>query len=248
MKTQLELLVKLQSCDAAISTAQKIQENHPLKIKHLEEGLEKKREILLKQQQQLEEIKKKRIRKEQDLAAEEEKVNRAKQKLATVKTNKEYQASLKEIENIEKCNSKIEEEILLIMEEVDNLTKQRDKTEEQFKLVEKETEDQKRKLDEQIKESIQVIEANQKKKEEYIAQIKDEILDLYQKIKLKRPELTVVPVDNSCCLGCHMNIPPQLFNEVKKCQKIIRCPHCSRILYWKKNHETLPGMLQPEPQ
>ena len=50
-------------------------------------------------------------------------------------------ASLKEIENIEKCNSKIEEEILLIMEEVDNLTKQRDKTEEQFKLVEKETED-----------------------------------------------------------------------------------------------------------
>jgi predicted nucleic acid-binding Zn-ribbon protein len=248
LKTQLELLVRLQSCDLAILKAQRIQENHPREIKDLKEALDKEQEAVRDQESRFEEVKKKRIAKEQDLALEEEKVQKAKQRLTAVKTNKEYQAALKEIEAIESQNSKIEEEILTIMEEADNLKISHEKTEEHFKLTEKETEEKKRELEKQIIECTQAIEEQQKMKEEFITQIKSEVLDLYQRIKQKRPELTVVAVENSCCLGCHMNIPPQLFNEVKKCQKIIVCPHCSRILYWTKNHETLSRTLQPEPQ
>ena len=115
-------------------------------------------------------------------------------------------------------------------------------------LTEKEAEEEKSKLEKQLIECTQAIEAEEKMKEAFIAQIKPEVLDRYQRIKEKRPELTVVAVEHSCCLGCNMNIPPQLFNEVKKCQKIIVCPHCSRILYWEKNHETVSGTLQPEAQ
>lgn len=247
MKTQLELLVKLQNCDSAISKAQRIKENHPQEIKHLEEELAKKQAEFNKQTQQLEEIKKKRIAKEQDLALEEEKVEKARQRLATVKTNKEYQASLKEIEATESNNLKIEEEILIIMEEADALREKQKQGEEQFNRVEKEISEKKKILEAQLKECSQEIEAKQKEKEQFMSQIKEAVLDLYNRVKQKRPELTVVPVENSCCMGCHMNIPPQLFNEVKICQKIIRCPHCNRILYWQKNHETLPGTLQPEP-
>ena len=248
MKTQLELLVRLQSCDAAILKAQRIQENHPREIKHPEDALDKERETVHEQENRFEEVKKKRIAKEQDLALEEEKVSKAKQRLTAVKTNKEYQAALKEIEAIEKKNSKVEEEILTIMEEADTLKTNHAKTEEHFKLTEKEAEEEKRKLEKQLIECTQAIEEEQKMKEALIAQIKPEVLDRYQRIKEKRPELSVVAVENSCCLGCNMNIPPQLFNEVKKCQKIIVCPHCSRILYWKKNHETVAGTLQPEAQ
>ena len=247
MKTQLELLVQLQTCDSAISKAQRIQENHPQEIKHLEEALEKKQTEFNSQTQQMEEIKKKRIAKEQDLAFEEEKVEKARQRLATVKTNKEYQASLKEIEVTESNNLKIEEEILIIMEEADTLKEKLKQGEEQFKLVEKEISEKKKVLEDQLQECSQEIEVKQKEKEQFMSQIKDDILDIYNKVKQKRPELTVVPVEISCCMGCHMNIPPQLFNEVKTCQKIIRCPHCNRILYWQKNHETLPGTLQAEP-
>ena len=246
MKTQLELLVKLQSCDSAISKAQLIQENHPREIKRLEETLEKNRAEFNSQSQHMEEIKKKRISKEQDLALEEEKVQKARQRLATVKTNKEYQASLKEIESTERSNLKIEEEILVIMEEADTLKEKQKQVEEQLNLVEKEAAEQKRVLEGQLKECSEEIEAKQNEKEQYSSQIKENVLDIYHRVKQKRPELTVVPVENSCCMGCHVNIPPQLFNEVKTCQKIITCPHCSRILYWKQNHETLPGTLQPE--
>ena len=102
--------------------------------------MEKERQSVRDQENRFEEVKKKRIAKEQDLALEEEKVNKAKQRLTTVKTNKEYQASLKEIEATERQNSKIEEEILTIMEEADTLTIKHEKTEEHFKLTEKEAE------------------------------------------------------------------------------------------------------------
>lgn len=238
MKTQIELLVKLQSCDSAILKAQRVQDNHPREINHLEETLERERQAVQEQKNRFEEVKKKRMAKEQDLALEEEKVNKAKQRLTAVKTNKEYQAALKEIETIERQNSKIEEEILTIMEEADTLTIKHQETEERFKLTEKKAAEEKRKLEKQIIECTQAIEEQKKMAEELIAQIKPEILDRYQRIKQKRPELTVVAIENSCCLGCNMNVPPQLFNEVKTCQKIIVCPHCSRILYWEKNHET----------
>jgi len=248
LKTQIELLVRLQSCDSAILRAQRIQENHPRAIQRLEDTLDSERQAVLEQESRFEEVKKKRIAKEQDLALEEEKVSKAKQRLTTVKTNKEYQAALKEIEAIEKQNSKIEEEILTIMEEADTLKTNYAKTEEHFMLTEKEAEEEKSKLEKQLIECTQAIEEEEKMKEAFIAQIKPEVLDRYQRIKEKRPELTVVAVENSCCLGCNMNIPPQLFNEVKKSQKIIVCPHCSRILYWKKNHEAVSGTLQPEAQ
>lgn len=237
MKEQLELLIKLQTFDLAILRAQRTQEEHPQMIKQLEEVLEKERKELQSKEKQLEEIKKKRVGREQDLAISEEKVRKAKERLTAVKTNKEYQASLKEIEVIENQNSKLEEEILIFMEQSDQIMSNLEKTEEHFKLTMKKTEEKKSELEKKLEEYTKGIEEWQKMREELLSQIESELLDQYQRIKQKRTEPIVVPVEESCCQGCHMNIPPQLFNEIKKCKTIIKCPHCSRILYWEKNHQ-----------
>lgn len=246
MKAQLELLVRLQSCDSAILGAERIQGNHPREIARLEEALEREREELREEEKKLEAVKQRRITKEKELALEEEKVDKSKQRLTAVKTNKEYQAALKEIEAIERQNALIEEEILTIMEEADTLKAHHEKSKADFTLRERDTEEKKRELEKQLEACTQTIDEQQQMKEGFIAQINPEVLDRYQRIKQQKPELTVVAVENSCCLGCNMNIPPQLFNEVKKCQKIIVCPHCSRILYWEKNHEPVSESPQPE--
>jgi predicted nucleic acid-binding Zn-ribbon protein len=237
LKEQLELLIKLQMYDSVLFRAQMIQEEHPQKIKQLEEALEQERKELQSKEKQLEEIKKKRIGKEQDLAIEEEKVRKAKERLTAVKTNKEYQAALKEIEAIEKQNSRLEEEVLIFMEQSDNILKNLKKMEEHFKLTMKKTEEKKIELENTLEKCTEEIEEQQKVKEELLSKIESKLLDQYQKIKQKRADPIIVPVEDSCCQGCHMNIPPQLFNEIKKCQTIIKCPHCNRILYWEKNHE-----------
>lgn len=246
MKKQLELLVKLQSCDSAIHQAQRMQENHPRMIAQLEEMLAQEREEIRLQEKLLEESRKKRVQKEQELALNEDKVQKARQHLTAVKTNKEYQAALKEIELIQQGNARIEEEILTIMEEAECLTRQKVDRETRFNRKAKEAEENKGVLESQLTACTHEIEEHERLKSTLIVQIQTELLDLYHKIKQKRPELTVVAVENSCCMGCHMNIPPQLFNEIKRCQKIITCPHCNRILFWEQNHETAAGALQVE--
>jgi hypothetical protein len=45
--------------------------------------------------------------------------------------------------------------------------------------------------------------------------------------------MAVAPVQQAICMGCHMNIPAQLFNELQRFDELRFCPHCHRIIYWK---------------
>jgi predicted nucleic acid-binding Zn-ribbon protein len=46
----------------------------------------------------------------------------------------------------------------------------------------------------------------------------------------------VVAVWKEVCDGCHMSIPPQLYNELQKSNELITCPSCSRIIYWENRN------------
>jgi hypothetical protein len=52
-----------------------------------------------------------------------EKIKRAEGRMSEVKTNKEYQALLSEMDTIKEANSRIEEEILQVMDEIEELKK-----------------------------------------------------------------------------------------------------------------------------
>jgi predicted nucleic acid-binding Zn-ribbon protein len=45
--------------------------------------------------------------------------------------------------------------------------------------------------------------------------------------------IAVTEVKGEVCQGCNMNIPPQLYVEIKSNEEIIQCPQCHRILYYK---------------
>jgi len=51
-------------------------------------------------------------------------------------------------------------------------------------------------------------------------------------IKARRNGIAIVAVSRGICSGCHMNIPPQLYNELQRSEQILCCPNCNRILYW----------------
>jgi predicted nucleic acid-binding Zn-ribbon protein len=66
----------------------------------------------------------------------------------------------------------------------------------------------------------------------------------YRKASDGRPGRALAPVDDSTCLACRMNIPPQLYNELHKNDKLMLCPHCHRIMYIRKNPAF--GYVPPE--
>jgi len=171
---------------------------------------------------------------ETDVQVNNEKAQKSTEKLKLVKTNKEYQSSLKEIDEIKAISSKIEDEMLYYLEKIEiaekNITKQ---TENYSVLAEK------------LKQEKDIIvkESEQGRKE--ISQLENEWKTISQKID---PELlkkfsivkemvsgrAIAEVKDAVCLGCNMQIPPQTYNELQRTDRLEFCPHCQRIIYWEK--------------
>jgi predicted nucleic acid-binding Zn-ribbon protein len=47
----------------------------------------------------------------------------------------------------------------------------------------------------------------------------------------RRGGVAVVEARNGACLGCHMHLPPQMYNSLFTLQEVQSCPHCSRLLF-----------------
>jgi len=60
-----------------------------------------------------------------------------------------------------------------------------------------------------------------------------ELISRYERIKKRNKGIGVTFVWKAVCNGCHMNIPPQLYNEVQRSEELFSCPNCNRIIYFQ---------------
>jgi predicted nucleic acid-binding Zn-ribbon protein len=118
-------------------------------------------------------------------------------------------------------------------------------------------------LDEQIKQSNSLIEQQEKDLSERRASIeaevakkKAELIELAQQEQGITPGLDpedlfkferiirnkggrgIVAIKSGVCMGCHMILPAQFANMVRKGEDTVYCPYCSRILFYE---ESEPG-------
>lgn len=216
----------------ALEKAEEERRRYPQYRKDLELQVEEQEQRLRMAQEEIEELERRRRSLERKVEENRERIKQSKIRLLEVKTNKEYEAVLHEIEWAEQASSQMEEEILNILEELD--TKQ-----ERFRSLQQEVRRQKERfqglieeLEERHKRLEEQVLAWQREKEEISKKVAPELFSMYTKLKEKRG-VAIALVKDEACQGCHVHIPPQLYNEVLKNEKLFTCPNCQRILYWK---------------
>ena len=148
-------------------------------------------------------------------------------------TNQEFVILQKEIESTEEAISKTEDELLEVYFEKDEAKKKMDEAEktmeEKMADFAKEEEALKKELD-GSKEDL-IIKEDEKKR--IVARLSDEnLFRKYCRIKESRGTGASV-IEISECTECHSTIPPQLFAEVRKGNRVIVCQSCGRILIYK---------------
>ena len=88
-----------------------------------------------------------------------------------------------------------------------------------------------------ILEALDTIDADvvdwEKKRINLQKNVSDDLLARYEKIRNRNKGVGVISVWKAVCNGCHMNIPPQLYNELQKSNELLSCPNCSRIIYFQ---------------
>jgi len=199
-------------------------------FKEFQVNIEGKRREL-ENTQQLHRDREEKLKRSQDM------LKRIRERLSEVKTNKEYEAVLKEIEVIEKKNSEAEDEIIILLEKIDDLKDVLREEEKEVASHKKQYEEARNKLEAELNSMDQALQGCRQKGVELRKRINDQYLKKYESIKLLNNGLAVVPVWKEVCEGCHMKIPAQLYNEVQKFTDLCACPNCSRIIYWQDQSE-----------
>ncbi len=233
MRSQLRLLEKLQGVDAKIMELENSLKALPLKLKGMRDDLARVEALLERERLQLSEAEKWRRDQELELKTDEENISKAKGKLSAVKTNREYMAMQREIESTRKQNQEREEEILKLMNAVESFKSSIATHETELEalratVAEQEGETQKRIAELEAQVAVQVQE-----RKELTKDIKPEVMKRYETIRGRRG-LAVVPARDGYCVGCNMNIPPQLYNILQRGNSLETCPNCHRIIYWEE--------------
>lgn len=233
LEKQILLLRELQDVELRIKELKGDQERYPKEIEELDHRITSEREAAQEEKERLQTLEKERRQKEVELNDEGERIKKSKGRLFEVKTNKEYQALLHEIETMELSTSKHEDDILAILEEIDELRTSVSKREGELAVVEKEIRAEIAELEKRVTDLVEEIAVIEKRREEVLKSLDPGLITAYETLKVRRG-MALSEVRGGVCQGCYVNIPPQMYNEVQRNEALIRCPNCSRFLFWGK--------------
>ncbi|MBW1826793.1 MAG: hypothetical protein JRF45_11930 [Deltaproteobacteria bacterium] len=234
MREQIEDLVKLQQIETETVRIKSALNDVSKMLDDLDSGVKIFEQTIEEQERIINELKKQYRDHESDIQLNLEKEQKIQAKLRSVKNNKEYQALLKEIEDVRRKNSEIEDEMIDFLDRMDITEKIITTKKDEYINIFEDAKSEK----ESIKQNA---EARKKRLAELDMEgaevsrlIDPELLKRYLIIKEQSPGgLAVVLVKDAVCHGCNVNIPPQLYNELFRCDSLRFCPNCQRIIYIK---------------
>ena len=150
MGAQLKLIIALQKIDSEIIRINNRKKILPEELASLDEKFQAFSADFEKDQKTLEELTKAHKEKDEKLKRGVENLKKTKDRLHEVKTNKEYQAMLKEIESTASKNSAIEDEILTVMDKLDQLRKMVKVRQKELEGHRSDYESEKRKIEQEL--------------------------------------------------------------------------------------------------
>jgi len=231
LKEQLRNLLQLQAVDTEIYNLKAEKEAKPEEIKALDDAFQLKKQELADLEKKSLDIQKQKKDKELELATKEEAAKKLQTQLYSLKTNKEYQTMLQQINDAKADRSVIEDQILALMDQADQIRVAVDKEKQVLQQEEKKFNEEKTKIQDRIKEIDDRLSQLEAQRKQIIPSIDQRILSQYERILGNRDGLAIVSVKVSSCQGCNMFVPPQVINLIKMYERIITCEICNRILY-----------------
>jgi hypothetical protein len=235
---QIDTLVKLQKIDTEAQKLQSVLKEIPVRIGILDERLEKFVRSVEVDENVISELNKKYRTYESDAQMNLGKIQKSQEKLRSVKTNKEYQSSLKEIEDIKLKNSKIEDEMLEFLEQIERAEKDLSERKQRYSQIVDDTNREKDSIKQDNEQCQQKLAQLESDRNVVTDMLDSTILDIFYRVKAKQSDaVAIAEVKDAVCQGCNLNIPPQMYIDLQHRNSLKNCPSCERIIYWEDHNE-----------
>jgi predicted nucleic acid-binding Zn-ribbon protein len=232
LKDKLLVLIQLQECDNRITKALQAKEQAPFKIQKLENELRAVEAQFKADEEQLEGFKKDRRQLEREIQELDGRIEKSSIKLTQIKSNKEYTAALKEIDDLKTIKFQTEEKAIQMMEAAEELERKCEGYKDTLKTLKEQCERDKDAVTQELLALEKDIESLKKERKQLCCDFDQGLLKKYLFLRERKGGLAISSVVTGVCQTCHMGIPPQKFNELIRGNDLMTCPHCNRIIYW----------------
>jgi predicted nucleic acid-binding Zn-ribbon protein len=232
LNQNLSPLIELQKLDLRIMEISEQRRRIPERLQAVEAPLREAKQFLEETSAAMDASVKERRAHERDVEAQDAHTDKMRARLSELKTNKEYQAHLFELQMANKKKSEIEDRVLACMEKVEQLQQIAKDAQDKVRAAEQVFTKEKQVLDEldgRLASELAELESQHRDRS---ANVEPALLARYTKLKASRKDQPLAAIKGGMCAGCRLQIPPQLVAEVKRSQDLHTCPYCHRILYW----------------
>lgn len=231
MKEQLKALLELQELDLKVDKVAKEKKELALGVKTAKQVLSQLTDDLSQKQTVLNDTVELHSDKSKDLETAQGRLKDSKNRLTKVSNTKEYSAIEIEIENVKRQIGQLEDELIQLLEAIEVSKASIEEKNEKMSALSEQVEMEKQRVIERT-EALEKEEKKVKRKREKTSKgVKNELLRRYSFIRDRRSGVAVVSAEQGSCSGCFMQLPPQVFIEVKRSRSLNTCPSCQRILF-----------------
>jgi predicted nucleic acid-binding Zn-ribbon protein len=237
----MKALIGLQDCDTRIRDINRKKAEAPIRIQQLEAEMAAFENRVEEELKTLDDCRRQRRQTEQDIDALETQIAKSNMKLNHIKSNKEYRAGLKEINEVTKQKSLLEDKAIELMEEIEVREKQGAERKRERKQLQETFERDREAIRQHVNALDRDLERLGKERDRFSQDIDGDLLKRYVMLMEHKGGLAVGPVIGGVCQMCHIGIPPQAFNELIRGDQLMSCPHCARIIYWGEDKRYLGG-------
>ncbi len=168
---------------------------------------------------------------EAEIQMNEQRIKKSSERLKEVKTNREYLALQREIDDGKKRKEELETLLLKYLEQQESADKILTEQQADFEQLVEKIKSDKKNIDKKGQSHRKLLKKYKLQKENIGKDLDPELLKLFNEIAKSNGGLVVAPVKDEVCMGCFMNIPPQLYIDVLRGKSLVMCPQCNRILY-----------------
>ncbi len=233
MRDDIRLLKELQDVDYWIGELERSREFLPDMMRQLETEtadleleFKSKKERLLAAQVEQKEI-------ELRIAESKEHVARYQEQMLTIKTNKEYDALIGQIDAAKTQVIADEERALQLMTEVEELRTTVAELEARHSASRDGNATRLKELQEQMDSVQGKVDAKIAERDHLSTKVPKTVMAIYERVRKGKGGDVVVRLRRGACGECYKSQPPQKIQMIKKGDSIQTCASCGRILIWE---------------
>ncbi len=236
-REKIQSLVELQTVEADIRRVETLLAETPAKLAAVTLELEAFEATLAEEDGQLQAVQKTYREQEREAQVALAQIRKSNERLATVKTNKEYQLILKEIDDLKRKNSLIEDEMLACLDRIEAADAAVKQKKAQVLALRQTADLQKAEIERETRQLTAHLTDLTQAGREAARAVDPVLLESFRRVQEQVKQGAVAPVVDAVCQGCHLNIPWQLFNELHRFDELTFCPHCRRIIFCQEEEK-----------